>query len=135
MSHTNYQIMVPHDLRAEGNNFMGVTGMSMGDTNTFQPNARYWRADNHSLTYHVCNMYDDYGFEQKIAAPLVRPEYDTEEVLDVEGAQTLLDNASQIPPYDEEGVPLAAPTQMVIAKLGGWQQLISIYGIEQIPED
>jgi hypothetical protein len=130
---THYEMVLPAALRDEGNNFMGVVGASLGDLNTFSPNPRWRRIDNHSQTFYKVGFQDEFDFESKIAAPLVPASYDpNEEQTDVADAQTLLDNSDVTPPETPE-TPLAAPTGLIIGKeVWGIEWY---YGLELIPED
>lgn len=133
---THYEMILPHSLRAEGNNFMGVVGASLADLSTFYPNPRYRRIDNHSLTFHVSRFQDEFNFEGKIAAPLVAPPYDSlEEYVDVSDAQALLVASEAVPTsYDPfNDLPFDAPTSLIIGReIWGIE---SLYGLELIPEE
>lgn len=129
---------VSETLRSDANQLAMVLAFSEADAQTFQP-PRWHSGD---IAYSAASFPVRDEWVQKALSPLVRPEWDTEEIIDMAAA-----NRAQaalvfwVPEYDEDGNLVTPPPQAAPDKLtaiGGPDGLtaLGMMGVEAgLPED
>ena len=124
----NVMTVIPEVLRADGNHLAAAVGLTMADMLTYDQAPRVTDADGNQ--YRWANAVVSETFFRHLSEPLVRPDFDTEAVIDMDAAQTLLANAVL---FAEDTV--LPPDQLVIAPNCDPQSVLAALGLTGVSDE